>query len=132
MILIAAVVIITLGTGSMLLQLTTQHKGGAVPLHAQQEELLNKQNSKLTAVVEQLQQQVAKLESSTATQLDSFLSTAASAAAGMSKAAASPRLAAAAPCPSPSPAPRVKRLVVSMSSFPGRAEFAIPTVYSIM
>jgi hypothetical protein len=33
---------------------------------------------------------------------------------------------------SPSPAPRVKRLVVSMSSFPGRAELAIPTVYSIM
>jgi hypothetical protein len=28
--------------------------------------------------------------------------------------------------------PRAKRLVVSMASFPGRAEFAAPTVYSIM
>jgi hypothetical protein len=28
--------------------------------------------------------------------------------------------------------PRAKRLVVSLASFPGRAEFAAPTVYSIM
>jgi hypothetical protein len=28
--------------------------------------------------------------------------------------------------------PKAKRLVVSMASFPGRAEFGAPTVYSIM
>lgn len=163
--------IITIGTGSVILQLSAQHKGSgvttAVPIYVQQE-LLSMQNSssaqlsKLTDVVEQLQQQVSNLESegmdrmhtavnstkqavtevadavqrvfahasSTGTKLDTLIST----AAGVSKAAASPPAAAAAamPCPSPSPAPRVKRLVVSMSSFPGRAEFAIPTVYSIM
>jgi hypothetical protein len=159
--------IITLGTGSVILQLTAQHKGTAAPLYVQQE-LLSMHNgssaqlSKLTAVVEQLQQQVSHLDSqgmdrmhtavnstkqavsevadvvqrvfahasSTGTKIDTLISTA-GAAANASKAAASPP-AAAAPCPSPSPAPRVKRLVVSMSSFPGRAEYAVPTVYSIM
>lgn len=171
MLLVAVMAIITIGTGSVILQLSAQHKGSgvttAVPIYVQQE-LLSMQNSssaqlsKLTDVVEQLQQQVSNLESegmdrmhtavnstkqavtevadavqrvfahasSTGTKLDTLIST----AAGVSKAAASPPAAAAAamPCPSPSPAPRVKRLVVSMSSFPGRAEFAIPTVYSIM
>lgn len=137
-ILIAVVVIMTLGTGSMLLQLTAQHKNGTAPLHEQQQ-LLSLRNSsaqlsKLTAVVEKLHQQVSKLESgvlSTRTKLDTLVSTV-GAAAGAPKAAASLPAAAAAPRASPSPAPRVKRLVVSMSSFPGRAEFAIPTVYSIM
>jgi DNA-directed RNA polymerase len=116
------------------------------------------QLSKVIDVIEQLQQQVINLESqgmdrmhsavastkqtvtevqqavqrvfthasSTGTKIDALISRAES---GKAVAAA-----AAAPCPSPSPspAPRVQRLVVSMSSFPGRAEFAIPTVYSIM
>jgi hypothetical protein len=163
----AAVAIIVLGAGSLVLQLTAQHQGAATP-HNVQQQLLSIRNdsaqlSKLTNVIEQLQQQVAALEShsmdrmhtavtstrdtvsevkdavqrmfahasSTGTKLDTLLSKA-GAAGGADQAATAGQSSAAAPCPSPSPAPRVKRLVVSMSSFPGRAEFAIPTVYSIM
>jgi uncharacterized protein YoxC len=155
----SAMAVIILCAAGLVLQLGAAQQRSSATHHVQHPSMLSLHNytaqiERLTALTEQLQQKMDNMESKSMERMHSAISSTRQAVSdvqetvqrvfthtnntggqldtlfsksGLASLGSMPPTAA-----SPSPAPRVKRLVVSMSSFPGRAELAIPTVYSIM